>query len=141
MLQQVARATLKSTTRSWGSIGAGLLQGGRVNYSNKTEAAITKFSALGKPVWNVRYLAKSSALVASGSTSWATYTSSGVIKGVPAWKPKSPTPVLTEFGKKGEVISSHILTSPAVALAVNNEIGTVVITDSGVAFGLVVINQ
>ena len=141
VLQQVARATLKSTTRSWGSIDAGLLQGGRVNYSNKTEAAITKFSALGKPVWNVRYLAKSSALVASGSTSWATYTSSGVIKGVPAWKPKSPTPVLIEFGKKGEVISSHTLTSPAVALAVNNEIGTVVITDSGVAFGLVVVNQ
>ena len=140
VLQQVARATLKSTTRSWASIDAGLLQGGRVNYSNKTEAAITKFSALGKPVWNVRYLAKSSALVANGSTSWATYTSSGVIKGVPAWKPKSPTPVLIEFGKKGEVISSHILTSPAVALAVNNEIGTVVITDSGVAFGLVVVN-
>ena len=88
VLQQVARATLKSTTRSWASIDAGLLQGGRVNYSNKTEAAITKFSALGKPVWNVRYLAKSSALVANGSTSWATYTSSGVIKGVPAWKPK-----------------------------------------------------
>ena len=48
---------------------------------------------------------------------------------------------LIEFGKKGEVISSHTLTSPAVALAVNNEIGTVVITDSGVAFGLVVVNQ
>lgn len=140
VLQQVARATLKTTSRSWSSIDAGLLQGGRVTYSNKTEAAITKFSALGKPVWNVRYSAKSSALVASGSNSWATYISSGAIKGVPAWKPKAPTPVLIEFGKKGEVISSHTLSAPAVAIAANNEIGTVVITDSGVAFGLVVVN-
>ena len=140
VLQQVARATLKTTSRSWSSIDAGLLQGGRVTYSNKTEAAITKFSALGKPVWNVRYLAKSSALVANSSNSWATYISSGAIKGVPAWKPKAATPVLIEFGKKGEVISSHTLSAPAVAIAANNEIGTVVITDSGVAFGLVVVN-
>ncbi len=140
VLQQVARATLKTTSRSWSSIDAGLLQGGRVTYSNKTEAAITKFSALGKPVWNVRYSAKSSALVANGSNSWATYISSGAIKGVPAWKPKAPDPVLIEFGKKGEVISSHTLSAPAVAIAANNEIGTVVITDSGVAFGLVVVN-
>ncbi|ASY12824.1 hypothetical protein B1s21160_00315 [Candidatus Nanopelagicus hibericus] len=140
VLQQVARATLKTTSRSWSSIDAGLLQGGRVTYSNKTEAAITKFSALGKPVWNVRYSAKSSALVANGSNSWATYISSGAIKGVPAWKPKTPAPVLIEFGKKGEVISSHTLSAPAVAIAANNEIGTVVITDSGVAFGLVVVN-
>lgn len=140
VLQQVARATLKTTSRSWSSIDAGLLQGGRVTYSNKTEAAITKFSALGKPVWNVRYSAKSSALVANGSNSWATYISSGAIKGVPAWKPKAATPVLIEFGKKGEVISSHTLSAPAVAIAANNEIGTVVITDSGVAFGLVVVN-
>ena len=47
---------------------------------------------------------------------------------------------LNRVWEKGEVISSHILTSPAVALAVNKEIGTVVITDSGVAFGLVVVN-
>ena len=140
VLQQVARATLKTTSRSWSSIDAGLLQGGRVTYSNKTEAAITKFSALGKPVWNVRYSAKSSALVANGSHSWATYISSGAIKGVPAWKPKAATPVLIEFGKKGEVISSHTLSAPAVAIAANNEIGTVVIIDSGVAFGLVVVN-
>ena len=140
VLQQVARATLKTTSRSWSSIDAGLLQGGRVTYSNKTEAAITKFSALGKPVWNVRYSAKSPALVANGSNSWATYISSGAIKGVPAWKPKAATPVLIEFGKKGEVISSHTLSAPAVAIAANNEIGTVVITDSGVAFGLVVVN-
>lgn len=140
VLQQVARATLKTTSRSWSSIDTGLLQGGRVTYSNKIEAAITKFSALGKPVWNVRYLAKSSALVANGSNSWATYISSGAIKGVPAWKPKAATPVLIEFGKKGEVISSHTLSAPAVAIAANNEIGTVVITDSGVAFGLVVVN-
>ena len=140
VLQQVARATLKTTSRSWSSIDAGLLQGGRVTYSNKTEAAITKFSALGKPVWNVRYSAKSPALVANGSNSWATYISSGAIKGVPAWKPKAATPVLIEFGKKGEVISSHTLSAPAVAIAANNEIGTVVIIDSGVAFGLVVVN-
>ena len=140
VLQQVARAKLKTTSRSWSSIDTGLLQGGRVTYSNKTEAAITKFSALGKPVWNVRYSAKSSALVANSSNSWATYISSGAIKGVPAWKPKAATPVLIEFGKKGEVISSHTLSAPAVAIAANNEIGTVVITDSGVAFGLVVVN-
>ena len=63
VLQQVARATLKSTTRTWNSITTGLLQGGKVSYSNKTEAAITKFSALSKPTWNVRYLSKSPALV------------------------------------------------------------------------------
>jgi len=139
-LQQVARATLKSTTRSWNSIDTGLLQGGKVSYSNKTEAAITKFSSLGKPTWNMRYLAKSAALVATGKNSWASFTSSGVIKGVPAWKPKSATPVVLELGKKGEVITSYSLTSPAVAIAANNEIGTVLITDSGISFGLVLIN-
>ena len=140
VLQQVARATLKSTTRTWNSITTGLLQGGKVSYSNKTEAAITKFSALNKPTWNVRYLSKSNALVASSKNSWATFVSSGVIKGVPAWKPKSAAPVILELGKKGEVISGYTLPAPAVAIAANNEIGTVVITDSGVSFGLVLIN-
>jgi len=140
VLQQVARATLKSTTRTWSSIDTGLLQGGKVSYSNKTEAAITKFSALNRPIWNVRYLSKSSALVASNKSSWATFISSGVIKGISTWKPKNATPVLLELGKKGEVISAYTLTAPAVAIAANNEIGTVVITDSGVSFGLVLIN-
>ena len=140
VLQQVARATLKSTTRTWNSITTGLLQGGKVSYSNKTEAAITKFSALSKPTWNVRYLSKSPALVASSKNSWATFISSGVIKGVTTWKPKNATPVILELGKKGEVISAYTLSAPAVVIAANNEIGTVVITDSGVSFGLVVIN-
>jgi hypothetical protein len=140
VLQQVARATLKSTTRTWNSIAPGLLQGGKVSYSNKTEAAITKFSALNKPTWNVRYLSKSSALVASNKNSWASFISSGVIKGISTWKPKNATPVLLELGKKGEVISAYTLPAPAVAIAANNEIGTVVITDSGVGFGLVLIN-
>ena len=140
VLQQVARATLKSTTRTWNSITTGLLQGGKVSYSNKTEAAITKFSALSKPTWNVRYLSKSPALVASSKNSWATFISSGLIKGVPTWKPKNATPVILELGKKGEVISAYTLSAPAVVIAANNEIGTVVITDSGVSFGLVVIN-
>ena len=140
VLQQVARATLKSTTRNWSSISTGLLQGGKVTYSNRTEAAITKFSAINKPNWNVRYPAKSSALVASGKNSWASFISSGPIKSVPAWKPKIPTPVVLELGKKGEVLNSYKLSAPAVAIAVNNEIGTVLITDSGVSFGLVVIN-
>lgn len=140
LLQQAARATLKSTTRTWSSIDSGLLQGGKVSYSNKTESAITKFSALNKPVWNVRYLSKSTALVTSGKNSWATFISSGLIKGVPTWKPKTATPVLLELGKKGEVITSYTLTAPAVAIASNNEIGTALITDSGASFGLVLIN-
>jgi len=140
LLQQAARATLKTTTRTWSSIDSGLLQGGKVSYSNKTESAITKFSALNKPVWNVRYLSKSTALVTSGKNSWATFISSGLIKGVPTWKPKAATPVLLELGKKGEVITSYTLTAPAVAIASNNEIGTAVITDSGASFGLVLIN-
>jgi hypothetical protein len=53
VIQQVARATLKSTIRSWDSIDLGLLQGGKVTYSNKTEAAVTKFSGLNKPVSSV----------------------------------------------------------------------------------------
>ena len=140
VLQQVARATLKNTTRTWNSITTGLLQGGKVSYSNKTEAAITKFSALSKPTWNVRYLSKSPALVASSKNSWATFISSGVIKGISTWKPKSAAPVILELGKKGEVISAYTLPAPAVAIAANNEIGTVVITDSGLSFGLVLIN-
>jgi hypothetical protein len=140
LLQQAARATLKSATRTWSSIDSGLLQGGKVSYSNKTESAITKFSALNKPVWNVRYLSKSTALVTSGKNSWATFISSGLIKGVPTWKPKAATPVLLELGKKGEVITSYTLTAPAVVIASNNEIGTAVITDSGASFGLVLIN-
>ena len=139
-LQQVARATLRNTTRSWSSIDTGLLQAGRVLYSNKQEAAITKFSALNKPVWNVRYLSRSSALASVSKNTWATFISAGAIKGVPTWKPKTATSVLLELGKKGEVISAYTLTAPAVAISSNNEIGTVVITDSGVSFGLVVVN-
>jgi hypothetical protein len=140
VLQQVARATLKNTTRSWNSIDAGLLQAGQVLYSNKQEAAVTKFSALNKPVWNTRYPSRSSALASVSKNTWATFVSSGAIKGVPAWKPKTVSSVLLELGKKGEVISAHTLSAPAVAIASNNEIGTVVITDSGVSFGLVVVN-
>jgi hypothetical protein len=140
VLQQVARATLKSTTRSWDSISAGLLQGGLVKYAKKSEAAVTKFSALGKPTWNDRYPASSTALVAAGSNSWATFISTGVIAGVPSWKPKVPTAVILELGKKGEVISASAISGSPVAIARNNEIGTVVITDSGTSFGIVLIN-
>lgn len=140
VLQQVARATLKSSTRNWSSIDSGLLQAGKVTYAKKTEAAITKFSALNKPLWNVRYLSKSSALAAVGKNSWATFVSVGAIKNIIAWKPKVATGVVLEFGKKGEILSAYALSAPAVAIAANNEIGTVVITDSGVSFGLVVIN-
>ena len=140
VLQQVARATLKSTTRSWESISAGLLQGGSVKYASKSEAAVTKFSALGKPTWNNRYLANSGALVATGSNSWATFVSSGVIAGVPSWKPKTPSSIVLELGKKGEVISASAISGLPVAIARNNEIGTVVITDSGTSFGIVLIN-
>ena len=139
-VQQVARATLKNTIRVWDSIDDGLLQAGAVRYSNKTEAAITKFSALGKPTWNFRYSAKSTALAADGKNAWVTFVSSGAITGVPSWKPKNPTPVLLGLGKKGEVVAPFTLTAPAVAIEANNEIGTVVITDSGVSFGLVVVN-
>ena len=140
VLQQVGRATLKSTSRTWDSISAGLLQGGLVNYSKKFEAAITKYSAIGKPVWNSRYLAKSGALVASGTNSWATFISAGAITGIKTWKPKTPTTVVLQLGKKGEVITAHSLTGMPVAIGRNNEIGTAVITDSGTSFGLVLIN-
>jgi hypothetical protein len=140
VLQQVARATLKSTTRNWSSIDSGLLQAGKVTYSNKTEAAITKFSALNKPVWNVRYLSKSTALATASKNSWATFVSAGAIKNITAWKPKTSTAVVLELGKKGEILSAYTLSAPAVAISSNNEIGTVVITDSGVSFGLVVVN-
>jgi hypothetical protein len=140
VLQQVGRATLKSTTRGWGSISAGLLQGGLVKYSNKTEAAVTKFSAIGKPTWNSRYIAKSGVLVATGTNSWATFVSSGAITGLSTWKPKVPTAVVLQLGKKGEVITAHSLTGTPVAIGRNNEMGTAVITDSGTSFGLVLIN-
>jgi hypothetical protein len=140
LLQQVARATLKSTTRSWDSISAGMLQGGLVKYAKKSEAAVTKFSTLGKPIWNDRYLASSTALVVSGSNSWTTFVSTGAIAGVPSWKPKTPTPVVLELGKKGEVISASAISGIPVAISRNNEIGTVVITDSGTSFGIVLIN-
>ena len=139
-LQQVGRATLKSTTRSWDSISTGLLQGGVVKYSNKSEAAVTKFSAIGKPTWNARYLSKSSALVASGTNSWVTFVSNGAITGVSTWKPKTPTTVVLQLGKKGEVVTAHSLSGAPVAIGRNNELGTVVITDSGTSFGLVLIN-
>jgi hypothetical protein len=139
-IQQVARATLKNTSRSWSSIDVGLLQGGRVNYSSKAEAAITKFSALNKPVWNVRYVGKSAALVASGKNSWATFISSGQISGVPKWKPKTSSSVLLEFGKKGELINSYLLPAPAVAIDADTESGTFLVTDSGKSLGLVLIN-
>lgn len=141
LVQQVARATLKSTSRSWDSIDSGLFQGGSVIYSNRSEAAITKFSALSKPVWNVRYPSRSTALVAVGKNSWASFISTGVIKGIPKWKPKVATPVVLEFGKKGEIISSYTLSAPAVAMDTDSENGTVLITDSGKSFGLVLINQ
>ena len=140
VVQQLARATLKGTSRTWSSIDQGLLQGGKVTYSNKLEAAITKFSALNKPVWNVRYLSRSTALVAAGKNSWATFLSSGAIKGISNLKPKTPIPVILELGKKAELINAYTIASPAVVIDSNADIGTVLVTDSGKSFGLVVIN-
>ena len=140
VVQQLARATLKGTSRTWSSIDQGLLQGGKVTYSNKLEAAITKYSALNKPVWNVRYLSRSTALVAAGKNSWATFVSSGAIKGISNLKPKTPIPVILELGKKAELINAYTIASPAVVIDSNADIGTVLVTDSGKSFGLVVIN-
>lgn len=140
VLQVVARAVLRNTSRSWNSIGMGLIQGGIVRYSNKTEAAVTKFSAINKPSWNTRYLSRSTALVATGTNSWATFISAGAIPGLRTWKPRTPTPVLLQLGKKGEVISASSFNGTPVAIARNNEMGTVVITDSGTSFGLLQVN-
>jgi hypothetical protein len=139
-LQVVARAVLGNTSRSWNSIGSGLLQGGIVRYSNKTEAAVTKFSALSKPSWNTRYLSRSTALVATGTNSWVTFVSAGVIPGLRTWKPRTPVPVLLQLGKRGELISAASFTGTPVAIGRNNEMGTVVITDSGTSFGLLQVN-
>ncbi len=139
-LQVVARAVLRNTQRSWSSIGMGLLQGGIVRYSNKTEAAITKFSALNKPSWNTRYLSRSTALVATGTNSWVTFISAGAIPGLRNWKGKPAAPVLLQLGKKGQLISAASFTGTPVAIARNNEMGTVVITDSGTSFGLLQVN-
>lgn len=139
-LQVVARAVLRNTSRGWSSIGAGLLQGGIVRYSNKTEAAVTKFSAINKPSWNTRYLSRSTALVATGTNSWVTFISSGAIPGLRTWKGKPAAPVLLQLGKKGELISAASFTGTPVAIARNNEMGTVVITDSGTSFGLLQVN-
>jgi hypothetical protein len=139
-LQVVARAVLRNTSRGWSSIGAGLLQGGIVRYSNKTEAAVTKFSAVNKPSWNSRYLSRSTALVATGTNSWVTFISAGAIPGLRTWKGKPAAPVLLQLGKKGELISAASFTGTPVAIARNNEMGTVVITDSGTSFGLLQVN-
>lgn len=139
-LQVVARAVLRNTSRGWSSIGAGLLQGGIVRYSNKIEAAVTKFSALNKPSWNTRYLSRSTALVATGTNSWVTFVSAGAIPGLRTWKPKAAAPVLLQLGKRGELISAASFTGTPVAIARNNEMGTVVITDSGTSFGLLQVN-
>jgi hypothetical protein len=139
-LQVVARAVLRNTSRGWSSIGAGLLQGGIVRYSNKTEAAVTKFSAINKPSWNSRYLSRSTALVATGTNSWVTFISAGAIPGLRTWKGKPAAPVLLQLGKKGELISAASFTGTPVAIARNNEMGTVVITDSGTSFGLLQVN-
>jgi hypothetical protein len=139
-LQVVARAVLRNTSRGWSSIGAVLLQGGIVRYSNKTEAAVTKFSAINKPSWNSRYLSRSTALVATGTNSWVTFISAGAIPGLRTWKGKPAAPVLLQLGKKGEVISAASFTGTPVAIARNNEMGTVVITDSGTSFGLLQVN-
>jgi len=139
-LQVVARAVLRNTSRGWSSIGAGLLQGGIVRYSNKTEAAVTKFSAINKPSWNTRYLSRSTALVATGTNSWVTFISAGAIPGLRTWEGKPAAPVLLQLGKKGELISAASFTGTPVAIARNNEMGTVVITDSGISFGLLQVN-
>jgi hypothetical protein len=139
-LQVVARAVLRNTSRGWSSIGAGLLQGGIVRYSNKIEAAVTKFSAINKPSWNSRYLSRSTALVVPGTNSWVTFISAGAIPGLRTWKGKPAVPVLLQLGKKGELISAASFTGTPVAIARNNEMGTVVITDSGTSFGLLQVN-
>ena len=59
---------------------------------------------------------------------------------MPSWKPKVPTAVILELGKKGEVITASAISGSPVAIDRNNEIGTVVITDSGTSFGIVLIN-
>ncbi|CAB4606249.1 unannotated protein [freshwater metagenome] len=78
--------------------------------------------------------------MATGSNSWTTFISNGLIAGVPAWKPKIASAVLLQLGKKGEVITATSFSGTPVAIGRNNEIGTVVITDSGTSFGLVLVN-
>ena len=91
-------------------------------------------------MWNVRYLSRSTALVAAGKNSWATFVSSGAIKGISTWKPKNPTPVALELGKKGELINAYTIAAPAVVIDTSTDIGTVLVTDSGKSFGLLLIN-
>lgn len=139
VVKQVGRATLKNSTRQWNSIDSGLLQGGQVKYPKVMEAAITKFTDINKPVWNLRYTGKSSALVAAGKNSWATFISAGAIKGLTNWKPKVGSPVLLELGKKGELVNAYSLPAPAVAIDSDLEFGTFLVTDSGKGFGLVLV--
>jgi hypothetical protein len=44
------------------------------------------------------------------------------------------------LGKKGELINAYTIAAPAVVIDTSTDIGTVLVTDSGKSFGLVLIN-
>jgi hypothetical protein len=84
--------------------------------------------------------AKASATItlAAGVNVFKSYLSSGAIKGIPSWKPKSAIPVIIKYTKKGTLLSASYLPGNVAAVIYQSGVGVIAITERS-DYGVVIL--
>ena len=67
------------------------------------------------------------------------YLSSGAIKGIPTWKPKSAIPVIIKYTKKGALVSANYLQGSVLKVLYQSGVGIIAVTERSDGYGVTII--
>ena len=86
-------------------------------------------------------IAKSGAItsIKAGTMIYKSYLSSGAIKGIPSWKPRSEIPVIVGYNKLGAIKSANYLHGKVVSVQWQSGKGLVILTEQNDGYGLTLI--
>ncbi|MEY4024005.1 MAG: hypothetical protein RLZ23_966 [Actinomycetota bacterium] len=124
----LVRSSAPKADRSWLAADSTLALTGYVRTGKVMESAFTKFTTAFAPTWTMRVPSLgSSAVIASGNTTYGAFSSNSAVTGVTGWKPTSASVLLLTFDNKGVVTSAYGSSeiSEPISLAYSKELGLI----------------
>jgi len=124
----LVRSSAPKADRSWLAADSTLALTGYVKTGKVIESAFTKFTTAFAPTWTMRVSSLgTSAVIASGNTTYGAFSSISAVTGVTGWKPTSASVLLLTFDNKGVVTSAYGSSeiSEPISLAYSKELGLI----------------
>jgi hypothetical protein len=128
VVASLVRSSAPKADRSWLAADSTLVLTGYVRTGKVMESAFTKFTTAFTPTWTMRVPSLgSSAVIASGNTTYGAFSSNSAVTGVTGWKPTSASVLLLAFDNKGVVTSAYGSSeiSEPISLTYSKELGLI----------------